>query len=179
MTTVISLIGGPGAGKSTMAADLYSKMKRKHMNVEMVREVAKEYAYDGRKIGPFEQIAIIGEQIKKESSLFGKVDYIVTDSPVLLGAFYFDYNHNERFMNKMVQDYYRFAEKNGIKFKNYIIPRIDEVYEKSGRFEDEADALDIDEAIVLYMAAEGYKGSMFGTDNHDLVVKTILEEELN
>ena len=93
MTTVINLISGPGSGKSTLAAELYANMKRRHLDVEIVREVAKEWAYEGKKIGPFEQIAIIGEQIKKESSLFGKVNYIVTDSPTLLGAFYFEHNH--------------------------------------------------------------------------------------
>lgn len=155
MTTVINLIGGPGIGKSTLAAEVYAKMKHWGLDVEMVREVAKEWANEGRKIGPFEQISIIGEQIKKESSLFGKVDYIVTDSPVLLGSFYFEHNHDQQFMNKMVQDYYKFAEQNGVKFVNFVLERY-EKYIPKGRFETEQEAKEIDEAIVLYLAAEKY-----------------------
>lgn len=173
-TTVISLLGGPCSGKSTLAADLYAKMKRRHMKVEMVREVAKEWAYDGKQIGPFEQIAIIGEQIKKESSLFGKVDYIITDSPVLLGAFYFDYNHDQRFMNTMVNEYYEFAKTRDIKFINYVIPRADAPYNPEGRFESEQESIDIDDAIVLYLAAEGYFYNLFQDNDHEAIANTIL-----
>jgi deoxyadenosine/deoxycytidine kinase len=155
MTTVINLIGGPGIGKSTLAAELYAKMKRKHMNVEMVREVAKEWALEGRQIGPFEQLSILGEQIKRESSLFNKVDYIVTDSPVLLGAFYLEYNHNQDFMNKPILDYYYFAQTNGVKFINYKLPRINP-YDTKGRFESEKEATDIDDAIYFYLACLDY-----------------------
>lgn len=175
MTKVINLIGSPGAGKSTLAAELYAKMKRIHLNVEMVREVAKEWAYEKRAVGPFEQIAILGEQIKRESSLFNRVDYIITDSPVLLGAFYFDYNHNEQFMNQMVQNYYSFAKSKGMEFKNYILPRAG-LYDQKGRFETEDEAEDIDEGIRLYMAAEEYTYYTFGGHNHEDAVNKLLED---
>jgi hypothetical protein len=167
MTTVINLLGGPNCGKSTVAAELYAQMKRKHMNVEMVREVAKEWAWEGKKIGPFEQIAIIGEQIKRESSLFGKVDYIVTDSPVVLGAFYFEHNHKQKFMGEMVYDYYKFAKSKDIKFEHYIIPRTDEPYNQIGRFETEEQAKDIDSAIHFYM---------FQGNDHSKIVNNILKD---
>ena len=165
MTTVINLIGGPGCGKSTLAAELYAKMKRKHMKVEMVREVAKEWAWEGKEITAFDQISIIGEQIKKESSLFNKVDFIITDSPVLLGAFYFDYNHDERFMNTMVSEYYKYSISKGIKFINYVVPRKD-IYDPSGRFESYEEATNIDDAMVLYLAAEDY-GFSFLSDRQE------------
>lgn len=178
MTTVINLIAGPGTGKSTMSADIYSRMKRKGLNVELVREVAKEWVWEGRKIGPFEQIAIIGEQIKRESSLFGKVDYIITDSPALLGAFYFEYNHGPLFMNSFIKDYYKFSEKNGIKFENYIIPRSNEIYDTKGRYETLQEALVIDEALCNYMLAEQYGHYVFIGSDYEKIVENILKDIL-
>jgi len=173
MTTVINLIGGPGCGKSTLAAELYARMKRNHMKVEMVREVAKEWAWEGKEITAFDQISIIGEQIKKESSLFNKVDYIITDSPVLLGSFYFDYNHDQRFMNKMVKDYYKFSESKGITFINFVLDRYEE-YDPKGRFESEQDAIDIDTAILLYLAAEEYDCEVLNVDKIGYISDYIL-----
>ena len=161
MTTVISLIAGPGAGKSTLAAELYAKMKRQGLDVEMVREVAKEWAYDGRKIGPFEQLSILGEQIKKESSLFNKVDYIVTDSPVFLGAFYLNYNHNQDIACEFVKNYYNFGKEQRVQFLNYVIPRRGD-YRTEGRYESEEQAKFIDSAIKVYLRQWHYQFELFG-----------------
>ena len=41
-TIVINLIGAPGTGKSTVASELFSKMKWSGYDVELVSEYAKE-----------------------------------------------------------------------------------------------------------------------------------------
>lgn len=163
-TTVISLYSGPGSGKSTLSAELYAIMKYKHLSVEMVREVAKEWAFDNRKIGPFDQISIIGEQIKRESSLFGQVNYIITDSPVALGAFYFEHNHNQMFMSDMVEQYYKFCNKNNIKFKNFFLTR-QSYYEQHGRFETRSEAKVVDAGLQLFMDTCGYKYDILNNPN--------------
>lgn len=176
MTVVLNLLGGPSSGKSTLAAELYAKMKHKCLKVEMVREVAKEWAWEGRKIGPFDQMAILGEQIKRESSLYGKVDYIVSDSPVMLGAFYFEYNHGRGFMNNMVKEYYYFAEEKGIKFVNIRLRRTKE-YEQSGRFETLDEAIKIDQAIYAYISDNMYDCKhMF---NNEAETANIILQELD
>ena len=43
---VINLWGGPGCGKSTTAAGLFSIMKMRGHKVELVTEYAKELTYD-------------------------------------------------------------------------------------------------------------------------------------
>lgn len=155
-TKVINLIGGPGIGKSTLSAELYAVMKKKGMDVEMVREVAKKYAINGRKINAFDQLSILGEQIKEESSLFGKVEYIVTDSPVLLGDFYFRTNHDQDFMTTPIKEYYRFAENQNVKFINVLMPRNVE-YNQNGRFESEVEAKNLDVQLERYLNRYGYE----------------------
>jgi hypothetical protein len=151
MTTVINLFSGPGSGKSTLQSDLYSHMKKQGKSVEMVREVAKKWAWSKKEISPLNQLNIIGEQIKDESELYGKVDYIITDSPILLGAFYMSYNHSEDFMMRMVLDYMYFAEKNGVKFINILLKRPKNMFDTRGRFESRAEVELIDEELVEFL----------------------------
>ena len=47
-TTVINLIGSPGTGKSTIAAELFARMKWLGFDVELVSEYAKELVWEQR-----------------------------------------------------------------------------------------------------------------------------------
>lgn len=85
---VINLFGVPGAGKSTGAAYIFSRLKMLGINVELVTEFAKDKVYEDN-MSVFEnQAYIFGKQSFKMSRCRNKVDYIVTDSPLLLSAFY-------------------------------------------------------------------------------------------
>jgi len=46
---ILNLYGAPGAGKSTGAAYIFSKLKLKGYNVELVTEFAKDKVYEGSK----------------------------------------------------------------------------------------------------------------------------------
>jgi nicotinamide riboside kinase len=169
MSVVINLLGGPSVGKSTKAAELYSEMKKRGLKVELVREFAKEWAWEGRTIGPFDQMAIIGEQIRRESSLFGKVDYIITDSPAILGAFYMDYNHNQEYMTKMVKDYLSFSEDQDVVFRNVVLPRHTN-YIRSGRFETEEQAKTIDYSLTDFLSEQKIRYEYYYEDLIDEIV---------
>lgn len=45
ITKYINFFGGPGSEKSTSAAQLFSRMKKQRMNVELVTEVAKDFLW--------------------------------------------------------------------------------------------------------------------------------------
>ncbi len=169
-TTVINMLGGPGSGKSTNAAELYAKMKRESMHVELVREVAKEWVWQGHYIGPFEQMSILGKQIQRESSLFGKVEYIVTDSPALLGAFYCQ-KAGQGFMTDMVYHYYKYSEVHGVRFLNYMVPR-KEKYDPKGRFESEEQSKEIDTQLQDYMNLHEFSFKRFTTSD-DLILRDL------
>lgn len=88
MTKVINLFAGPGAGKSTTAAGVFYHMKRKGASVELVTEYAKECVWDNSIDKMADQFYLLAKQNRRLDRLVGKVDYIVTDSPLLLCAYY-------------------------------------------------------------------------------------------
>jgi hypothetical protein len=85
---VINFLSGPCAGKSTLCAGLFHIMKKRGYNVEYVHEWAKELTWDERYRCLKDQISILGHQNNMLSRLDGKVDWVVTDTSLLLGLLY-------------------------------------------------------------------------------------------
>ena len=122
-TKVINLFGGSGAGKSTTAALLFAQMKQMGLHVELVREYVKDWAWENRKIGLYDQIYITAKQIHAEAKKYHIITYIVTDSPVLLGAFYEEYYHKVQIVRPAVLNFLREAEARGVQYYNYYLSR--------------------------------------------------------
>jgi hypothetical protein len=149
MTTVINLYGGPGAGKSTAAAFLYSQLKMRGANAELVREYVKNWVWDGRVPTQYDQMYFLGKQIRSETMLYGKVDYAVTDSPVLLNAYYSRLRCSIATADAMVsvvRAYYADAEAAGHRYVHVFLER-ENRYDPIGRFHTEAEARSIDRGV--------------------------------
>jgi len=86
--TNIQLFGGPGTGKSTTASGLFFKMKKMDYKVEYIQEYAKELSYgnDFTKLG--DQVLILGEQHHRMHRLKDQVDFLIHDSPFVMGLSY-------------------------------------------------------------------------------------------
>jgi len=146
VTTIINLYGGPGIGKSTVAAHLFFLMKKHGQDVELVREYAKEWAWQGKKIEQYDQFYILGHQIHRETSLYGKVDFIVTDSPVLLNLAYaskYCASSVARGIGEAIHAFYRQCEEDGHLHIHVLLERT-HVYVQDGRYENEQQAIEID-----------------------------------
>lgn len=86
-TIVVNLIGAPCAGKSTLAALTFSKLKMQNVSCEIVTEFAKDLVWSESN-GLNNQIYVFGEQFYRVWKLQNKVDVIITDSPMLLSIYY-------------------------------------------------------------------------------------------
>jgi nicotinamide riboside kinase len=85
---IVNLFGGPGTGKSTMAAGVFSELKWRGVNCEIATEYAKEKVWEGS-LGIFEnQVYIFAQQLQRILRVKDKVDIVVTDSPLVLIILY-------------------------------------------------------------------------------------------
>lgn len=80
-TLVVNLFGTPGAGKSTGAAYIFSELKMRGINAELVTEFAKDKVWENNDEVFKNQAYIFGKQSYKMSRCRDKVDVIITDSP--------------------------------------------------------------------------------------------------
>ena len=140
MTKVINLFSGPSTGKSTISAEIFSTLKWKRKNVELVREYAKDKVWESSYQILENQLKIFSEQFHRQYILNNKVEYIITDSPLLLSLVY-GKNRSETF-EKLVLE--RFNEFNNI---NYYLVR-NKPYCKYGRYQTESQAKKIDKMVL-------------------------------
>lgn len=109
-TTVINLIGSPGTGKSTIASELFAKMKWLGYDVELVSEYAKELVWEQRHETFKNELYIFAKQQHRLFRLQGKVKYIITDRPLLLSIFYNDKygSKSDNFRNMVLEEINKF-----------------------------------------------------------------------
>ena len=88
MSKIINLFGGPGIGKSSIAAGLTYKLKKKHIKVDNPYEFPKQLAWDENHLAIRDQLYVLANQNRGIVKSFGKVDYIILDSPILLSLVY-------------------------------------------------------------------------------------------
>jgi hypothetical protein len=180
MSRIINLYGGPGTGKSTSAAYLFSKLKMAGNNAELVREYVKDWAWEGRTIGVYDQIYFLGKQIRKESMLFGKVDTIVTDSPVMLAGFY-----AERYSPDPIKDavdealkgYYEQCRLDGHVHHHVFLQR-SKPYNSKGRFQTADEAVLFDKYMFDFLREREINPWMLGTEARhlDLFVEEFVKD---
>lgn len=140
----INLFGGPGSGKSTMASWLFAELKRQGLQVQLVDEFCKRWAYEGRKIQSFDQVYLLAKQLGREDAyLRAGVDLVVTDAPLLLMCSYSERN-GDPFAPALFQLALEFERV--FPSVNVLLER-DVEYQTQGRYEDQAGAMSMDQRI--------------------------------
>ena len=153
MTRVINLLGGSGLGKSTTAAGLYYEMKLRGYHVELVREYVKNWMWEQRIIGEYDQIYIAAQQAKAEYTLYEKVDWIVTDSPMILAPVYEEFYSPPGTIRDTVLKFREKAAQRGVEHINFLLGR-NKIFDTRGRRETLEQAQTIDELVRNFLDSE-------------------------
>lgn len=149
MSTIINFFSGPGAGKSTIAFELFSLMKKNDFSVEVTYEFPKIIAWEDNLSTIKDQFYITANQHRNITRLYGKVDYIIVDSPILLGCIYKNkYDTNDEYPSKFYKKLDVFILELFKQYNNiniFLNRRHD--FNKNGRFQDFEESKRIDEEI--------------------------------
>ena len=173
-TLIVNLIAGPGAGKSTTAAKIFSLLKEDDINCELIREFAKDLSWlpDMKTLG--DQYYVTGTQHYRQYMVDGKVDVMITDSPLIVGLLYYEepiQNIKDLYTKFIVE---QFKNQNNLTF--YIERK--KKYNPAGRNQtaNEAVQKDLDAKNLLdkykipYTIIEGNKQAA------ELIIKEIKEK---
>jgi GTPase SAR1 family protein len=147
---VINLFGRPGVGKSTVASGLFNIMKQKGFNVELVTEFAKDLVWDESSKVLKDQLLVTATQNHRQFRLIGKVDYVITDSPILQGCIY-NNNKNSLISNEFIKKLFDSYEN-----VNFLLNRKITSYSKIGRQQNKKEVLKIERELILLLAKYEY-----------------------
>lgn len=167
-TIIVNLFAGPGAGKSTGAAYIFSKLKMVGVDAEYVSEFAKDKVWENNSEVFKCQFYVTGKQAFKISRCYGKVDVIVTDSPILLGAAYAD---NEALKAACEYEFCKYRDRN----ENILLKRV-KAYNPNGRHQSEDEAKEIDKQMkdLLEETLTPYREFPGNQAGYDAIVELIL-----
>ena len=139
---VVNLFGAPGAGKSTLAAYIFSKLKMNDVNVELITEFAKDKTWEKNFSALKNQAYMFGKQWYRITRCQSDVDVVVTDSPLLLNILYNNDPVLGESFNQVIKNVF-----NSYKNLNYFILRAKK-YNPKGRNQTEAESDELSDKLI-------------------------------
>jgi nicotinamide riboside kinase len=148
---VINLFGGPGVGKSTVAAQIFAVMKSYHQSVELVTEFAKDLTWDGSKDILSDQLFILANQNRRLNRLVGKVEWAIVDSPLIMNFVYAPSDYLPTHYRGLIKEVFDQYEN-----LNFLIQRNASFkYDPNGRNQTEDEAKEKDDEISSLLQQQG------------------------
>lgn len=146
MSKLINLFGGPGIGKSSIAAGITYRLKKQHISCNNPYEFPKLLAWDNNMPAIKDQLYVFANQHRGIAQAYGKVDYIVVDSPILFSLIYHSYYtkgypaefYGESFNNLIIDLHNKYDSV------NILLERGQGIHNDEERFQNYEESLAID-----------------------------------
>jgi nicotinamide riboside kinase len=170
----INFLGGACTGKSTMAAGIFSKLRKNGYSAELTGEFVKDWAYTGRVATKFDSLTTFSNQLyREELPLKSGIDLVVNDSPILLSIIYAK-NDSVGIEEAMLQILNKF--ENYYPSLNIFLERDGIDYEDEGRYSGLDFAKKIDGRILKALSSNGIKYKMMKSLDENEVYKYVVNE---
>jgi predicted ATPase len=142
---VVNFYGGPGSGKTTAAAHLFTILKQKSIDTEIVSEFAKDIVLE-RNYGALEhQWYVLAHQAYRVMCAYRAMQVTIVDSPILLGPIY-DRDNSKALNDLCLEHHHRYNNL------NVLVPRIPSYnHSLNGRVHSLTESIAIDNKIVNYL----------------------------
>lgn len=157
---LIMVMGPPASGKSTLAAEVHTELKKRGFNSIFVSEVATDFIAEyGIPNTPIDQMVIFYKQLNKETMFLDSKDFIVCDSSSILNYFYFRKLFPEKPSNKDIASI-NHLQKEILKHINTIdyifyVPPMEDIDTNDGiRYHNDDDIIRLDRWIKSYLELE-------------------------
>ena len=154
---VVNLLGAPGMGKSAIASGLFYLMKKNHHSAALCREYAQYLVTAGREWQlREEQLYLFAKQHHELFIQRGNYRTAVTDSPLLLTAFYAAADVTPPSFYQCVRDYNDKFE-NIYFFISRDIGEPNSVFDNSGRVHNREESLEKEKLQRIFLDQWGIK----------------------
>lgn len=181
---LIMVMGPPASGKSTLAAEVHTELKKKGINSAFVSEAATDYIAEyGVPNSPSDQMVIFYKQLNREKMFLESKDYIICDSSSILNYFYFRSLFSTELTNKDIASI-NHIQKEILKHINTIdmvfyVPPIDTDTNDGIRFHQGDEIKKLGVLIKSYLEMENITHQDLTTidmkDRVGHIIKTILK----
>lgn len=177
------IMGPPASGKSTLAAEVHTQLKKRGINSAFVTESATDFIAEyGVPNSPQDQMVIFYKQLNREKMFLESKDYIICDSSSILNYFYFRSLYGNQLTNKDIASI-NHIQKEILKHINTIdmvfyVPPIDTDTDDGIRFHGSEEIQKLGIQIKSYLELEGIKHQdLSGVDINkrvDFIVQSVL-----
>ena len=156
---LVTFIGAPSSGKSTLATDVHTDLKKMGKNSIFITEVATDYIAEyGIPNTPVDQLVIFYKQLNKETMYIGSKEFIICDSSGILNYFYFRNLFDKKLSNKDIA-VVNHMQKEILKTLNqwsyiFYLPPILKNIDDGIRYQNEDQIVKIDKWIKSYLELE-------------------------
>ena len=166
-TLIVNLIGGPCCGKSTIASELFARLKKMNITCELVPEYIKERIYEENKTSLSHQLYLFANECYAIDNKIGKVDVIIRDVSLLthicydrdndkelhdfIAYIYHKYDNLDFFLNRGSLSFENTGRIHSLEESIAIDNKIKAIYDTYDSKYIEIDARDATEKIVPYV----------------------------